>query len=430
MKKFLSVVFSAMFLLTACGGSSDSDPINEVPDSNITSVQGNLTTDTVLVINGSGFTVKANAKPLFWWKADFGENPSSLGRKTAWDDTSGVGNFSTAVVAPGSQQALAKDHGTAGAALPLVEFDSDQLYLHRKTYEDFDIAENVAIRTRYIGLSGTINVGDVVTGLTSGATGVVNNAFTSSSSSPINGSIYYSKQGGTINDDPKVDFIKGETMTIAATTMTNSEGAGTLRTFNFKTLRFWADRFEGGFRNNIHVNTQGAESNTAFRITPEGTEGTTWSSQFTNQRLYPLSKEWKVEEAQYQASQINVKDGIFNFYQKGILGTDNKFITRDTDAPNKYHRVYQSQVSNGAQLGSIMYYDSLYMDDTWHRVLLCAESTWSARSNCEVQIPTSWNDSKVTVHINKGGLDTSKASYLYVINKNGEPNENGWLLER
>ncbi len=396
----------------------------------IDAVTGDIAKDGSLIINGSLFTTKVNPKPLFWWKADFGINPSILGRKTEWDGRFG-GDISTIVVASGSQKSVAFDHGTVtGAALGSVAFNSDRIYLYRKTYTDFDIAKDFSIRTKVSVVEGSVNAGDIITGITSGAVGVVQkiDAINNPYSTHV---IFYTNSDGTVTGPSPTDFIFGETMTTTSATMTNAEGSskyptGTLKSFNFKTIRFWANSgFQG---NNFHLNAQGTDTHTAFRITPEHTDGTTWGSKFTNKTLYQMPNIWKSEEVEYKVSSIGISDGIWKFYQNGILGTDNTFITRNTKWPNRYSIIYQSQVSNGAQPGSIMYYDSLYVDDTWHRVLICPEVTWSTRSNCEVQIPSVWNDSQVTVHVNKGGLDMSKTSYLYVIDKNGIANENGWPL--
>ena len=85
-----------------CTSLTDTDEFNTPSTGNvvINSASGNIEDGQTLTISGSGFTAKTNPKPLFWWKADFGETPSVLGRNTVWGNTSGLGNFSSAVVAP------------------------------------------------------------------------------------------------------------------------------------------------------------------------------------------------------------------------------------------------------------------------------------------------------------------------------------------
>ncbi len=432
MNKFLSLIISALFLLSACGGGSDSGSKSDADTVvAIKTVEGSLSTDNFIIINGSGFTEKANAKPLFWWKADFGEVPSELGRKTAWDLNTGVSFFdnntlSTSVIASGSQQSVSIDHGrTSGAALGAIYFDSNELYVHRKTYEDFDILKDMSFASYVAVISGTLNVGDVVTGSTSGATAVIRSIRDNPSPTTTH-LIVFEDIGGTIHETSPVDFIKGEQVVSDSGAVMTQDFLR--KTFNFKTMRMWTTFAQLDIINDVHVAAQGSDGNNIFRITPEYSQNTIWGGSFTNQALAQLPREWKVDEFYYRASNIDVADGIFGFAQKGLLGTESNFISKTTERPNPYVSLYQSQVSNGAKLGSNMYYDSLYVDDTWHRVLICPEATWNIRSNCEVQIPTNWNDSQVTVQVNLGGLDTNKPMYLYVIDRNGVANLNGWML--
>jgi hypothetical protein len=76
-----------------------------------------------------------------------------------------------------------------------------------------------------------------------------------------------------------------------------------------------------------------------------------------------------------------------------------------------------------------MYYDSIYLDDTWHRVIICPSMTWIDCKQREVQIPTSWNNTQIKVKLNQGGFDITKSSlYVYVVDKNGIANTNGYAL--
>jgi len=75
-----------------------------------------------------------------------------------------------------------------------------------------------------------------------------------------------------------------------------------------------------------------------------------------------------------------------------------------------------------------MYYDAVYLDDTWHRVVISEGSTWATRGNVEVQIPAQWNDGKIVVSANLGGLNPASPLFLYVVDANGVANENGYPL--
>jgi hypothetical protein len=408
-------------LFTFCGFDAFTQP-------SINNVTGDIS--TTLTINGSAFTEKTNAKPLFWWKADFGETPSNLGRKTAWDGnlTYGIGTLSTTIVAPGSQQSYGTDHGiSSGIGIGRVDFDSNQLYLHRKTYEDFDITQDYALETRINLISGTLNVGNLVTGTTSGATGTLVRVIEAHPSATyMTHILQFNNTDGTINNQSPIDFIADEQLTSnSGAVLENVTNLN--RSFNFKTVRIWANNGQGP--NNMHMSAQGIDGS-FFRITPEYTDGATWPGEFTIQPLSQLPKEWKAEEIQYQASDVDITNGIFNFYQKGILGTDNNFKNRTSQAPELYNTIVQSQVSHNAQPSSVMYYDALYIDDTWHRVVISKSSTWALRGNVEVQIPAEWSDNQIVIKTNLAGLNKAETPlYLYVVDKNGIANENGFPLQ-
>lgn len=391
----------------------------------ITDISGDISTDSYLTINGSMFTTTSNKKPLFWWKADFGTAPSPLGRKTSWD---GVfhGNLSTNIVAAGSHQSYSWDHGKSeAAALGQINFNSDKLYVYRKLYENFDITRDFAIRTRVNLTSGTLHQGDVITGSSSGATATIQ-SFKQESASGRTHSIYYKNKTGTINNAVPLDFTPGEIMTSGTgAQMTNKETAGVVRTFNLKTIRLWAAL---GINNNVYIGTQGIEPDPAFRITPEHTDATISRKSFTTP-LYQIPHTWNIEQLEYKSSTINVKDGVFRFFQNGILGVDTGIITHTSAFPDKYSILYQTQVSNGAQPGSQSYYDELYINDSWNRVIICKGSTLNKCGRySEIQIPTNWSDTQITVKLNLGELNPESSLYLYVFDKNGKANTSGFPL--
>ncbi|MEN8129857.1 MAG: hypothetical protein ABFS45_06620 [Pseudomonadota bacterium] len=406
----------------------------------ISTIEGNITPDGSITIRGSGFTQKPNASPLFWWHADdtqSGNAPSSLGRKSAWDSTYFNGEVSTAVVAPGSQQAVRWDLGMAEApALAEIVFGSNnkQLFVHRKFYEDFNVVEDVAIRTRVTGLPscpadgdpGVLSPGDPITGVDSGATGVVSRFFQEGAHCAI----YYDNQTGTINNDPPADFVFGEKMLgPGGLTMTNNEGSaqyptGTSRSFNNKIIRF-----RSATNNNVYTGQQGLHGSHMGILREYTGIPVNLENKYLKNPLFQIPFQWVTDEIVYKSSSApGVADGLWNYYQNGVLASDETYISIDADNPEPYDSVFQHQVSNGAQPGSYVYYDSIYLDDSWHRVVICNESTWAACKRPEIQIPKSWNDNEIIVQLNMGELEGHASIYLYVFDENGVPNSDGHSL--
>jgi hypothetical protein len=46
----------------------------------------------------------------------------------------------------------------------------------------------------------------------------------------------------------------------------------------------------------------------------------------------------------------------------------------------------------------------------------------------EIQIPSAWSDTSITITLNKGSFANFNSAYLYVIDADGNVNTNGYLL--
>lgn len=79
--------------------------------------------------------------------------------------------------------------------------------------------------------------------------------------------------------------------------------------------------------------------------------------------------------------------------------------------------------------GSRTWWDDIYVDRTWARVMLSNSPTWgtsSAGPLHEIQIPTAWSSSSITVQVNVGELPGGSTAYLYVVDANGVANASGF----
>ncbi|WP_075186472.1 hypothetical protein [Teredinibacter haidensis] len=158
---------------------------------------------------------------------------------------------------------------------------------------------------------------------------------------------------------------------------------------------------------------------------------TLWSKNWANV-IDGAKYRWVIEEAQYQAGSIDQVDGQFYFWQNRVKGwsSDKRFRFRTTEYPEKYGDIYQNQVSNGAQPGSYEYFDTLYVDDSWHRILICSQAQWESCTDPEIQIPIAWSDSSLKFATRMNGLQSKGGGglYLYVVNNEGEVNAQGFAL--
>lgn len=71
------------------------------------------------------------------------------------------------------------------------------------------------------------------------------------------------------------------------------------------------------------------------------------------------------------------------------------------------------------------YFDDIYIDNTWSRVMLCNDDDYDEATICEPQIPSEWSTSSITVKANLGAL-TGETAYLFVFDSDNNANSTGY----
>ena len=77
---------------------------------------------------------------------------------------------------------------------------------------------------------------------------------------------------------------------------------------------------------------------------------------------------------------------------------------------------------------SYAYWDDAYVDTTRAHVEIGDAPTYAACTQREIQIPTSWNSTSITVTANRGAFGGLPNTYLYVTDRNGAVNIAGYKL--
>lgn len=189
--------------------------------------------------------------------------------------------------------------------------------------------------------------------------------------------------------------------------------------FNLKTNRLWSRT-----KNNIYIGYQGKEGNKSGRIYPEYTAdgGSVW----TGSRLPQLENRWAQEEIIYQAGDIGVKNGRFDLIRDGVPAHSAVFRMRTSSYPEPYSQLVFDQISNGVaeDRALYIYYDNIYIDDSFHRVYVSEGPTFSEAGLRLIQVPTEWNDNKISVDFSPGSSSVSNL-FVYVVDSNGNANQSG-----
>lgn len=188
--------------------------------------------------------------------------------------------------------------------------------------------------------------------------------------------------------------------------------------FNLKTFRLWYTWTHSTYASYQTKPTQAG-------ATAERTQnGSVWF------HMVPQKGVWQIDEYDYQAGDVGVQNGIFQYTRNGIEGWDpsTRWLMRTSGLPEQYSTLFFDQVSNNQIApGTFQYIDSIYVDDTRQRIIVSTEPTWRTQVNTgstaerEVQIPVTWNDGQIEFIARQGSLPSFAGKYLYVIGANGNP---------
>lgn len=158
---------------------------------------------------------------------------------------------------------------------------------------------------------------------------------------------------------------------------------------------------------------------------------------------YP-TQSWILLEAELQLSDPNVANGIIKEWNSTISGP----ITKVHDSSNTVLRItpegwnefilgeYMTTPIDAGGLGGTnflntyteIYYDDVYLDRTWQRVVLGDNANYDSCTKREIQIPSAWSDGEITATINQGSFQNGDMAHLFVVDENGEANPTGYSL--
>ncbi len=206
--------------------------------------------------------------------------------------------------------------------------------------------------------------------------------------------------------------------------------------FNYKFFRLWTQPIGNP---TVYPNTifTYAEMSPTIRITTEGVGGCKagddqdWGGEPL--AVVPPVQQWLREE--YAVLRGN-GNGVAKFWSNGILIKDlsGLYTASGFCSPDPYTDAWASiSIENfwtvvAPPQGAFVYFDDVYIDDTWARVMIGNQPTFVASTHREIQIPSSWDNSSITITLNKGSFSILSNIYLYVIDENGNVNASGFPL--
>jgi hypothetical protein len=76
-----------------------------------------------------------------------------------------------------------------------------------------------------------------------------------------------------------------------------------------------------------------------------------------------------------------------------------------------------------------LYYDSIYIDNSWARVEIGDADTYDNCTHREIQIPDTWETGHISLKVNPGSFNLNDSVYLYVIDESGAVNPKGYSIK-
>lgn len=192
---------------------------------------------------------------------------------------------------------------------------------------------------------------------------------------------------------------------------------------NHKLIRLYAGR-DSGVPNLYFSHDCHQESG---RIGSDGvSEGNSYDY---NDYSWSLADEnWIHIQGYVKASSTAMDDGIALLWINCDKITDEPaFRTRTEANPTLWHGVwFGNYLGHDAVSGcpespgaSYTYWDDVYVDFTQARVELGNAPTYDACTHREIQIPTQWSDTSITITVNGGSFETGSELYLFVVDQPG-----------
>lgn len=200
---------------------------------------------------------------------------------------------------------------------------------------------------------------------------------------------------------------------------------------NHKIFRIHSNAYSPNLYYNIYCDATGNWSH----LSQDGVNGGNYHV-WTNPGANYFAKQWVHLQAYFAESSPGTDNGTAILWVDGVkrVSEIGNFRTRNDNTS------YWSDLWFGNYLGhdaagscsaygdAYTYWDNVYVDTTQARVEISDSPVWndSVKNHKEIQIPSSWSDSSITITANQGTFIPAQTVYLYVIDANGNVNANGY----
>jgi hypothetical protein len=188
---------------------------------------------------------------------------------------------------------------------------------------------------------------------------------------------------------------------------------------NVKFFRFWNLPGTTPAENFVMATRGYASGNciyTTEHITPAG------GGYFEQTANWTLN-EWHLFQFQYSESGVDQFDGTIRVWRNGqLVLEDTQIKTRQNNSNLKWPLIlgfYDSWHMPSRPDPNFLYLDDVYLDTTWARVEIGNAPSYGASTHREIQIPTEWTNSQITIELNLGSITDLETFFVFVIDESG-----------
>jgi len=103
-------------------------------------------------------------------------------------------------------------------------------------------------------------------------------------------------------------------------------------------------------------------------------------------------------------------------------------ITRVNDNTDEFNAYMSPHMWPRHPVSAEVWVDDIYIANTFARVEIGDAPAWDACTHREIQIPVAWSDGSITFTANQGSFSDGEPAYLYVVDENGDVNEQGYQI--
>lgn len=134
---------------------------------------------------------------------------------------------------------------------------------------------------------------------------------------------------------------------------------------------------------------------------------------------------WTLMECEAQESTAGKADGNLHIWKSQSSGAisqelnSSTFKSRCSSDSHWLSAIFGQYAALTSGQSVTLYFDDIYIDNTWARVVFGDSRNYDSCTIREMQIPSEWSPNSITIKINAGSFAEGESAYLFVVDAEG-----------